>query len=404
MLDSIYIGLSGLSSFSRGLSTISGNVANLNTPGFKATDLLFEDLVYQQQDFGRRADQSPITLGSGVSTPTSITLFRQGDVQQTGNDLDAAINGLGFFVVRKDDQVYFTRRGQFQIDTDGYLVSQAGGQRVASLSGSTLADINVGAFKVNPGRATQQVNFTDNLSVNDGDNSQVANINVFDAAGGSHALKITFTNNSTVTPRSWLFKVEDGTTGALVTNSGEVRFQGDGSPAAGFNSFTFNYAPTNAPSQTITFKFGEPGSFAGATNFSAGTDSTLKAATQDGFSVGALTRTTISSAGALVFTYSNGKTVTGPQLALAQFSDLQSLKQIGGGLFQNPADLKPVYGLANTGAFGSIAGGSIEAANVDLAQEFSDLIVVQRGYQASSQVISTANDMMQVLFDLKSRK
>lgn len=134
MLDSIYIGMSGLISFSDGLTSISNNVANLNTPGFKGSQLEFVDLFYRYQYSGTTDQQgSPYAQGSGVASGATIPNFSQGEFRQTGNDLNAAIDGNGFFVLRKDGETFYTRAGQFQIDDAGYLVSTDDNARVASL-------------------------------------------------------------------------------------------------------------------------------------------------------------------------------------------------------------------------------------------------------------------------------
>jgi flagellar hook protein FlgE len=149
--------------------------------------------------------------------------------------------------------------------------------------------------------------------------------------------------------------------------------------------------------------FGTPGATTGVRAVSAGTSS-VTLGSQDGLAVGSLTSTTFDANGALTTVYSNGQTVTHQQLALAGFSDLQRLTPLAGNLFGAPSDAVPTLGVANTKGLGAIATQQIEIANVDLAQEFGALIISQRGYQASSQVISTANDMIQQLFDAKGRR
>lgn len=407
MLDSIYVATSGLISFSNGLKNISNNVANINTPGFKATQLEFSDLLYQMRDSGGgNGGNTSLTMGEGTSTPLTTRSFAQGTVTSTGDDLDAAINGNGFFVLNADGKTFYTRSGAFQIDSNGNLVTQNGAMNVEGLtSGGTLQDISVGAFRTIPGKATTSVSFVNNLSSNaTSPTFTVSGINVFDATGGSHALSVTFTNNTAATPGSWTFKVIDTATGTTVVSNGEVRFQGDGSPAAGFNTFSFGYTPPGAAPLTIKFNFGDPGSFSGATNFSGGSTSTLAAGTIDGFTFGSLTKTTFDSSGGLVFTYSNGQTANGPKVALATFDDLQALTPEGNAMFSNKTGQKPILGTAQSGAFGQIAGGSLEGANVDLAQEFSELIILQRGYQASSEAMTTANDLIQQLLDLQGKQ
>jgi flagellar hook protein FlgE len=405
MLDTIYVGLTGLTGFSEGLRTISNNVANINTPGFKGTELQFQDLFYRTQaGVNADGDQAGRSFGSGLGAGGTTILFKQGQLRQTGNDLDAAIEGNGFYVLRQDGKTFFTRAGQFTFDADGFLVAQQGGARVQGLVNGRLQDINISAFKVSKAGVTTTVKFAGNLSVNDSDNQQViSNLNVFDALGGSHALTVTLTNNGAVTPRSWLIRVEDEA-GNLVDDTGEIRFQGDGSPLDGFTTHTFTFVPVGGTPLDLTLDFGLPGGFSGATNFSAGPDSTLAVSSQDGFASGALTRATFDPDGTLVLSYSNAQTAKPAQLALAWFDFLQGLELSGGNRFENNEGLTMRLGAAQSSLFGHITAGSVEGANVDLGQEFTDLIVVQRGYQASSQVISVANEMIQQLLDLRGQR
>src|SRR5260221_6353189 len=170
MLDSIYVGLTGLTGFSNGLRNISNNVTNINSPGFKGSELQFQDLFYRfQAGVNANGDQSSLFAGSGLGIGGTTILFRQGELRQTGNDLDTAIQGNGFFVLRQDDKMFFTRDGQFSLDADGFLVTRAGDARVQALVNGQLADISTGALRVSPPKATTTVKFSGNLSANDSD-------------------------------------------------------------------------------------------------------------------------------------------------------------------------------------------------------------------------------------------
>jgi flagellar hook protein FlgE len=401
MFESMYVGLTGLSTFSRNLTVIGANVSNLNTTGYKSTQLSFSDLVYRSFLSERHeSGGASLQLGSGVGAGGTRVLFRQGELRQTGNATDLAISGSGFFVLRGDGGLAYTRSGEFEFGTDGFLVSRATGQRVAGWASGQLTDIGIGALRTNPPRATATVRLIDNLSP--GDTSHDVSMTVFDAAGLSHALTLRLTNNTGVTPGSWLLEVRDVADALL--SSGEIRFGGDGSPAAGFNNHVFTHAPAGAPASVITLNFGDPGSFAGATGFSAGTDSTLRLDNQDGFGAGSLTQASFDADGVLVAAYSNGQAARGVRLALAFFDSLQDLERAEGGRFLNASSQRVTYGNPGEGLFGSVAAESVESANVDLAQQFSELIVTQRGYQASSQVIGAANEMIQQLFEIRSRR
>ena len=402
MFESIYIGLTGLSAFSRNLTVIGNNTSNMNSAGFKNTELSFSDLVYRNVFAGTNAGgQGGMTqFGSGVGIDSTRVLFTQGQLTQTGNPGDLAVQGNGFFILRDGDRTFYTRDGEFEFNADGFLVSRGSGMRVAGLAGGGLQDVSTTSLRASPPHATGKVTLLDNLST--GDSTQDVSVTVFDAAGASHALTITFNNNSATTPGSWLFDVKD-TSGTLA--SGEVRFNGDGSPASGFNTFSFNLAPPGgvAPSQ-ITLDFGAAGGFSGVTNFSAGADSTLRLGSQDGFAAGQIVSTAFDPDGTVVVSYSNGQSARGQKVALAFFQSPQELEQAGGALFSNPNDVPVQIGAAKSGVFGTLTGGSVVSANIDLAQQFSELFVTQRGYQASSQVITTTNDMIDQLFQATGGK
>jgi flagellar hook protein FlgE len=203
-----------------------------------------------------------------------------------------------------------------------------------------------------------------------------------------------------ITPGSWLVDVKDDKGNLLAT--GEIRFNDDGTPAIAFNSFDVTVGDGDS-AQSVQLFFGDPGSVAGTRSL-ASSSSSIAVSTQDGFGSGSLTRASFDNTGTLVLLYSNGQTTNADKLALASFNFMQGLKQIEGSLFVPGNQEEPVLGVASEGPFGSITGGSIELANVDLAQQFSDLIISQRGYQASSQIISTANEMIQQLYDIRTKR
>jgi flagellar hook protein FlgE len=383
MLDSIYIGLTGMTSFQRNLSVIGNNVSNLNSAGFKASELSLREL----RD------------GAGVVSGTTRVMFKQGTLRQTGSATDVAVDGNGFFVLREGDKTFYTRDGGFQFDADGFLVADKA--RVAAFSGGSLRDVNIAGIRGSAPRATATVRLVDNLSSGDSDHD--VTVGVFDVQGTSHSLTLHFTNTNAVTPRSWLLEVRDET--GSVLSSGEIRFNGDGSPASGFSSHAFSFTPLGGvPSSPIVLDFGQPGGFAGATNFSAGTDSTLRLGSQDGFAPGALQSVTFDADGVLVAKYSNGQTLRDQRLALAFFDQPQDLASAGAARFENRTGQRIVLGNAHDGVFGAIVAESLESANVDLAAQFSELIISQRGYQSSSQVVSTANELIQQLLDLHSKR
>ena len=405
MFGSIYNGLTGLLGFSKGLDVLSNNIANLNTPGFKASELAFRDLFYQYSASGGNGNGSSSQVGCGVDTPSTSIRYRAGESRETGNSLDAAIDGNGFFVLRKDNEFFYTRAGQFEFDSDGYLTEKTSGVRVMALDGSfALQDININGLRSSAPKPTTGVTFVGNLSQG-GTTHEIKDIAVYDVLGGAHQLSIKFVNNNSVTSGSWVVEVRDqgGATPTAVIASGEIRFQGNGSPLSGYSTVTFNYAPNGVTATAVTLNFGDPGTFSGTTNFSGGTTSDLKTASQDGYAPGALSKTTFDEKGYLKLSYSNGQTATGKRLALAWFMDLQKLKAAGGGMFVNDGDQKALLHGAAENVMGKLLPGKIELSNVELTEQFTDMVIIQRGYQASSQVTSVANEMIQQLLEIRRR-
>lgn len=403
MFGSIFTSLTGLLGFSRGLDVLSHNISNLNTPGFKGEELQFRDLFYRYGfGGGGSSDISGFQLGQGLDTTETRTRFQQGELRQTGNPGDLAIDGNGFFILRRNGETFYSRAGQFEFAEDGFLVEKTSGARVAALQGSGgLQDINIAGLRANPPRATSEIRFIGNLSR--GSASHVLDaVTVNDAVNGTHPLNITFTDNSTVAPGSWTVEIKDINDAVVAT--GEIRYQGNGSPEVGFNTLTFSFSPPGAPAMEITLDFGEPGDFSGSTSFSGGATSDLSVTSQNGFGAGSLTRVTFDDKGTLTISYSNGQTADHQRLALAWFDNLQDLSQLGGGLFEDGNGLRPTISGASDSIMGRIVGESVELSNVELTEQFTDMVVIQRGYQASSQVISVANEMMQQLLDIRSRR
>jgi len=398
MFSSVYTGLTGLIAFSRGLDVISNNVGNLNTTGFKRTDIQFQDLLYRYRVSDENSDgRTSSQIGNGVQAQSTTVNFSQGDLRNTGGDSDVAIDGNGLFVVRNDDTTFYTRSGQFQFDQQGRLVT-SDGSRVAGLDESgNLTDISIDNLRINPAQQTSSIQLRGNLSTGS-TTHDISNVNVFDESGNVSQISITFTNNIAQTPGSWLVDVTDQNDNIIVDDA-EIRFQGNGSPEEDFNSIDVSFTTPGGSDIDLTLEFGEPGSFNGVTSFSAGQTSDAAVDSQDGFGLGAIVSVNFDSDGNLIVNYSNTQTAEGGQLALAFFEDVQSLQRVGNGLFLATVNQDPVIDRAGVGPFGTIAGGSIELSNVDLTDQFTALIIVQRGFQASSQVLTVANEMIQQLLD-----
>jgi len=385
MLDTINIGITGLQGFSRGLRVIANNTANLNTPGFKGSSLQFASLFDASSQNGHQG-------GGGLSTGLTAMNFSQGELRQTGNGLDMAIDGLGLFMLKGEDgKIQYSRAGQFQFNSDGVLVNRGNGAEVLGVGpNGTLSAISIGAQRFSTAGATTRVVFSGNLSSTQ-TSQTIGGLKVIDSAGGEHQLTATFTSNGT---GSWGVTFKEG---VATVGSGTITFN-NGRIVPDSSKVTIDYTPAGLGTSSITFDFGN-----NVTSFASGSLSTLAMDSQNGVPGGELTQTAFDSAGTLVMTYSNGQTVKGAKLALSRFDTTDGLEPAGANQLQAIGTPGWHVGTAGQGAFGTVKAGWIEMSNVDLSQEFSNLVITQRGYQASSQIISTANDMLQELFGMKGK-
>lgn len=381
IMQALYNSVSGMFGFSQSLNTISNNISNMNTPGFRGSDSFFENVM--DQDGARIA-------GTGRNVG-------EGQIEQTSTNTDVAIQGEGLFIL-KDPQgnLYYTRSGQFEFNSAGQLVDSVNKYLVQGYDpNGNFGNIDLSKYKTLPAQATTAVNLTGNV-LSTAPSSSVSNITVYDAQGTAHVLTLTLTSNTAVTPGSWLVSITNSS--GTTVGSGEVRFNAnDGTPETGYNTVTIK-AALGSQSQSITFNFGTPGGLSGVTSFQ-GVNSSLAAQVQDGHAVIGISTESFDTSGVLQLTYADGEKKAGPQLALASFQDERSLQMIQGNLYLAPQNQVATIGRPNTTVLGQIEGSSLEMSNVDLTQELADMIVIQRGYQASSRVMTVSSDMLQQLYD-----
>jgi flagellar hook protein FlgE len=388
MLDSIHVGMTGLLGYSRGLRVIANNTANLNTPGYKAATLQFTDLAY-----AGAAGDGAVRLGHGLGTAGTVLDWRQGELRQTGHEFDLGLEGEGFFVLRDGQgQLRYTRAGQFDFDASGHFVHRADGSRVRGRDASGAeVDITLSGQRVAAGKATAAIRFTGNLS-STATEPFVQSVKVHDELGQEHPLAVRFTRPAGAAPDTWTVELLEGQT---AIGTAQVAFE-DGRPRTQDAKPSFTYQPAGRDAQTLVLDFTND-----VTSFASGNLSTLAMASQDGFAAGTLSAASFDGSGRLTLTYTNGRKVEGPHLLLARFAAPQDVRPLGGNLFAAAGADGWTTGVAGEGSFGLVRSGSLEVSNVDLSREFSELVVMQRGYQASSQVIGTANDMLQELFGMK---
>lgn len=404
MLDSIYIGTSGLQTFSEGLKVISNNIANLNTPGFKSSSSVFANLYYANPGEGNGQSTGGSThFGNGVSLGHTAVNFNAGELRQTGNALDLNIVGEGFFIVRDKGtgEPHYTRAGQFEFNKDGNLVVRGTENQIVGLgAGGAQQPISLNGLRLNPSKATTTVSFSGNLSsalFSSTTTTQfdIAGVKVFDSLGGEHSLKVSF-SPKTLTADTFVVSIVDGT---VDVGSGEIQFNAGGQIVPGFDSVSFTYTPKGTTASIIKLDFSN-----NVTDFNTGTTSSVAVAKVDGYGVGSLATVSFDADGTMNLAYSNGQKAQGPKVALARFDANSQLRPQSGGTFTYVSAQGMHVGVANQGGYGSIGSNQIEGSNVDLATEFSDLIVAQRGYQASSRIVSTANELLQDLFDMKGHR
>lgn len=389
MFGSIYIGLSGLSAYSRGLQQISNNVANLNAQGFKGSSVSFESLMGGGDRGG--LGYASRDVGDGVRFGTTTMDLAQGELRQTDRDLDLAIDGSGFLMLTKGDEIAYTRTGSFEVDKDGYVVLSGTQYRLTTLdaAGKPVA-LSVDASRTSPPKPTTKITFADNLS-SSGTTANVSNINVYDAAGTKHVWQVAFTKDTGTGPNNWKVAVTDDK-GTSVGNGAISFTNGVIDPAAS----TLTIGDSSGTSVTLDFS-------QGVTSYSSGDVSTLRAASVDGYGSGTLTTLTVNTNGQLEIGYSNDQKKQLGSIAIATFRDSSKLDQQSGGLFVDKGGADPDVLASGDVRVGKVQSRRLEASNVDLTLQFSDLILVQRGFQASSQIISVTNDMIQQLFGIRGQ-
>jgi flagellar hook protein FlgE len=391
MLRSLFSGISGLRAHQQMMDVTGNNIANVNTTGYKSAAALFEDTLSQMlraagAPQGANGGSNPAQVGLGVRLAGIENNFEQGAAQITGRATDLMINGDGFFVVRHNGEQLYTRAGTFSFDADGRLVDQHGStvQGWAAVNGvlntnASPVDVRLPIGTLLPPTATTSVILAGNLPANTTNTAPiVSSINTYDAQGNPKTFSVSFAMTSAT---SWTATISDGVTTAAPQT---ITFAANGS------------TPTPA---TLTFN-GVAVSLAGITNY-AGL-STVAVQSQNGSAVGTLQAFTISPAGVLMGVFSNGLKQPLAQIALAAFNNPPGLEKAGESDYRSTANSgAPQLGTANSSGRGTLQGAALEMSNVDLALEFTNLVIAQRGFQANSKVITASDELLQDLVNLK---
>lgn len=462
MMRSLYSGVSGLQNHQTRMDVIGNNISNVNTTGFKRGRVNFQDMISQQVGGAAKPTEelggvNPKDVGLGMTIATIEQVFSQGNLQTTGVSTDVAIQGNGFFILKDGDESFYTRNGQFGLDSNGTLVNPANGQRVQGwmardLNGeqivqtaATPTDLVVPVGSKDPAKATENVLFACNLNKNTPEIQEGASASdiakgtwgieekIYDSFGKEHLLSVSFTKVPGV-PNSWQATVNVdadnadftqtrvglGTTDG-VQNTFIVNFDNYGQLASVEDSSgnisnqegeiilqtSFTVPEANADEngnpyrQTFSINLGTIGSMKNTITQSA-SKSTTKAYSQDGYTLGYLDNFKIDSSGTITGVYSNGTNRVIGQLALATFANDRGLEKAGNNTYVETNN----SGQANVGESGiagkgSLLAGALEMSNVDLSEQMTDMIVTQRGFQSNAKTIQTADTLLETVLSLK---
>ena len=420
MSSSFSASLSGLAANQQKLSVIGNNLANLNTVGFKGSNVNFVDLVAQSVG---GPSVNPMQIGLGVSVGQIRTTFTQGSVDKTGVPTDVAIQGDGFFVVGTGVNRTYTRAGDFNFNADGMLVTSSG----LPVMGYTAVDPATGLIDTSgapaaivappgvlrPPVATSRMSTLTNLDASAavGD-TYAAPVEIYDSLGIPHVATVTYTKTAA---NAWSYSVT--VPGAEVTGgtagtpsqvaTGTIGFSTSGlltSVNGGAVSDVAITTPTwtnGAAASTINWDIVNTNGVSSLTGY--GAPSATASVTQNGTTSGAPSSiVSVDQEGNLIASFGMGQTVSVGRLALATFNNPAGLVKLGTNMYaQSDASGQPMVGTAGTGGRGVIIGSALEASNVDIAHEFTQMILAQRGYQASSKGITVADELLVDTLNLK---
>jgi len=419
MLRSMFAAVTGLRSHQAFMDVVGNNIANVNTTGYKSSTVLFEDLLSQQLNgaglpTATQGGTNPAQIGLGVRLTGVSTNFAQGATQLTGRSTDFAIQGDGFFVVNQGGTQMYTRNGSFSLDGNGNLVNADGGfvqGWQADQNGNVSTNASVGQLKIPVGQiikpiATTTMKIGGNLPADAATGTTVdAGINVFDTAGDSVPLRAEFTKVAdTAGAINWTVTMYDSANN-VVAAAQNVSFDLTGALTTANPTVTAaqlsNIAGTNGRwPGAIKLDFGaatDPDRLTGAAGLSS-----ASALSQDGSGPGSVTGFSVSQQGLITGVFSNGRSQALGQIALATFANPNGLQKNGNSEYVSTVNSgNAQIGVAGTGGRGTMSGGTLEMSNVDLAAEFTNLIVAERGFQANSRVITTSDQILQDLVNMK---
>lgn len=418
MIRSMFSAVSGLRNHQTMMDVVGNNIANVNTTGFKTSNVVFQDVLSQTLQGGgaataQQGGTNPAQVGLGARVAAITTNFGQGALQRTGRATDLAIEGDGFFVVSQAGQQLYTRAGSFSVDALGRLVTQDGAfingwqsgadGRVNTNGPVGMIQIPVGDLIAPVATSSREPGVTvgGNLPANADVGRIITNsVQVFDGQGNPVSLKMAFEKTD---ENEWevTFSYVDENGDDVELNTETLAFD----PDTGELETPADYGIVIDDADgifggDITITLGEEGGPNRLTQY--GELSTLAILDQAGSAAGSLQSFTVSQDGLIVGSYSNGRTRPIGQIALAVFANPEGLEKVGGSNFRPTMNSGLAQlGRAGEGGRGLLSSGTLEMSNVDLAQEFTSLIVAQRGFQANSRVVTTSDELLMEVVNLK---
>ena len=421
MAGSFSAALSGLNANSIALSVIGNNLANTNTVGFKASTVTFHDLVSQTLKLGGGGG-NPVQIGLGVITGTISPVFSQGSIESTREPTNVAIQGDGFFMVAKEGGSAYTRAGDFSFDADGRLVSSDGDAvqgwtQIDPVTGDILTAAQPDEIIIPPGvlrdpTATTSFQALSNLDAS----ATVADtftttIQIIDSLGAPHLATITYTNTAA---GAWNYDITvpgAEITGGVAGTPFSVANGTVGFDALGILNAVDGAAPADVAITTPTWVNGAAASAwswnlvdPNGTPYLSGfaTESSTSSIAQNGNQAAQLQTISVDKQGNIVATFGSGQSVKLAQLAMASFNNPKGLFKLGANLYgESGAAGLPNIGTAGSGGKGSLIGSALETSNVDIAEEFTKMILAQRGFQASARTITVSDELLLETLNLK---
>jgi len=417
MMKALFAAIAGLQNHITYMDVVGNNIANVNTQGFKASRVTFQDMLTQtisgaSAPTENRGGTNPQQVGLGMKIGGIDVLHTQGSLQATGRNTDFAIQGSGFFIMRDGARTFYTRDGAFDVAVTGELVNPTNGFKVqgwrADTNGVTDIDSPLGSIIIPLGQSiaaqeTTQVTLQGNVdSTALEDDSFSTTIDVYDSLGAPHPVTLTYTRTANVNEWEVTATSDDDAIAGLTVDTGA------GGTTVVFDSSGRRLTPALGTTMEIAVDMEVD---SGATDFNmiiqhdsltqfAG-PGTIAPTYNNGFSAGSLVSFSVGPGGDITGIFSNGTTRPLGQIAMAQFTNPAGLQKSGSNLFESTSNSGvPSIGTPGTGGRGSIGAGVLEGSNTDLAREFTNVVIAQRGFQASSRIISTADQMLEGLVNL----